>query len=591
MSKLDSGLRYLAGSSENDWSRLASTSAFSLDVAPVGAARARLLVEAVGGIEPLLAAGFRPRLRVGNVWTGDIAVDALESLESIAEVKRAEISWRLRPELNAACPEARVVEARVGPPECDGQGVIVGIIDSGIDYRHPSFRGPDGKSRILAIWDQRSMPLAGEKPPDGFDYGVEYVRTAIDAALASANPLSIVRHNDSPPFHGTHVAGIAAGNGEPGNPEAGGVRFVGVAPGAELVVVASPQHVASPDGSLGNSSELLEAVSYIVGFAERLERPVVVNLSQGGNLGPHDGTTLLEQGLANLVSGPGRVLVKSAGNEGTTGCHAAGELTPGGAQQLEIVVADDTTEVAVDLWYPGADRIALRVTPPEPAIDTTTFNAPLTDTVALSNGNVAFIDLDLDDPANGDNRIFVVLQPGSGGFVQRGTWTFHLLGTGAWHAWIQRGCGAHFGSSFANQQTTISIPGTTDAVIAVGSYVSNGLFTGTDLGTLSTFSSRGPTRDGRRAPALAAPGEELTAPQPGSRFGPRKGTSMSAPMVAGTVALMLQVSPLKTAIQIRRCLEDTARGDAQTGAVPNPDWGSGKLDAAAAVQRALNDDA
>jgi subtilisin family serine protease len=216
------------------------------------------------------------------------------------------------------------------------------------------------------------------------------------------------------------------------------------------------------------------------------------------------------------------------------------------------------------------------------------FTPPSTQTVTFSNGNEGFIDLDLAVPGNGDNRTFLVIRPGSGMTVQSGVWTVRLHGAtianGKWHAWIQRHSFARFQAPFVNAATTISIPGTSKAVITVGSYVSRAN-PGSVPGALSAFSSRGPTRDGRRAPTVAAPGEELTAPQPGPAFfGGLSGTSMAAPMVTGTVALMLQIDPAQTAADVARCLEQSARHDAQTGPAPNNAWGAGKLDAAAACR-------
>jgi subtilisin family serine protease len=171
--------------------------------------------------------------------------------------------------------------------------------------------------------------------------------------------------------------------------------------------------------------------------------------------------------------------------------------------------------------------------------------------------------------------------------VQSGVWTLQLRGTtitnGRWHAWIQRHSFSQFQPPFANNASTISIPGTSAAVITVGSYTSNAVNPGSVVGALSSFSSRGPTRDGRRAPTIAAPGEELTAAQPApAMFGGLSGTSMASPIVTGTVALMLHFNPAQTAVDIRTCLEQTARLDAQTGAAAGNQWGAGKLDAQAA---------
>jgi len=173
--------------------------------------------------------------------------------------------------------------------------------------------------------------------------------------------------------------------------------------------------------------------------------------------------------------------------------------------------------------------------------------------------------------------------------VQRGTWTRQLRGAtmadGRWHAWIQRHSFSRFQPPFASRDVTISIPGTSHSVITAGSYISSAVSAGAVAGVLSNFSSNGPTRDGRRAPTIAAPGEELTAAQPAPAFfGGLSGTSMAAPMVTGTAALMLEIDPAQTAADIKQCLEQSARLDAQTGPAAGNRWGAGKLDAQAACQ-------
>ena len=593
MAKLDPGLKYIAAASATDWADIALESAFGVDAAGAGPPRASILAEVEGSTAALEAVGLVIRTRIGNIVTGDIPVDSIDALGQMPGLKRAEVSRVLAPELDLALPEARVTPVHTGVPAHRGAGVIVGIIDSGIDYQHESFRDANGNSRILAIWDQRLRPGPGEANPAAFAYGVEYNQTAINAALAAPNPLLVVRHvdNETQGFHGTHVAGIAAGSGQPIAASGGALRFVGVAPEADLIVVANNRGRAQNERGLGDSADTLDAVQYILSLADALGRPVVINVSQGDNVGPHDGSSLLEVGMVGLITGAGHVLVKSAGNEGAQNRHAQGELTVNATQDVRLQVPNNTREVIVDIWYPGADRIGLRITPPGAgAAPTAAILPPFSGTVTLSNGNTAFVDADLNDPGNGDNRTFVILQPGSGVVVQPGFWTFQLTGatiaSGAWHAWIQRNSFAQFQPPFINRGSTISIPGTSPAVITAGAYVSNSAGSGAAVGTLADFSSRGPTRDGRRAPTLSAPGDELTAPQPAAQgsFGPKAGTSMAAPMIAGAVALMLEIDPAQTATDIRLCLENAARRDLQTGAAPGNDWGAGKLDVQACCQ-------
>jgi subtilisin family serine protease len=592
MAKLDPGLKYLAAASPDALGDLAAESAFGVDATTVGQPMARVLVETGEGTgEGLAALGFIPRTQAGAVLTGDLPIDRIPDLESVPGLIRAEVSRVLAPELDRALPASQVDAVHAGPPPRGGAGVLVGIIDSGIDYLHEGFLNADGSgTRILRIWDQRLLPKTGEHNPAGFNFGVEYTQADINAALALPNPLVKVRHLDIPPFHGTHVSGITAGNGQPVSASGGQVQFLGVAPEAELIVVANTRGRAQNERGLGDSADTLDAVNYILARASELGRPVAINQSQGDNIGPHDGTSLLEVGIASLIAGPSRVLVKSAGNEGRNNRHAQGALAANQTQDVKVAVGANMPSIVIDFWYPGADRIGLAITPPGAGAVKTPVMLPLfSNTVVLSNGNTAFVDADLNDPGNHDNRTFVVLEPGSGLTVQGGIWTFHLSGAsiadGRWHAWIQRNTVAQFQAPFVSRASTISIPGTSTAVITAGSFVSNGASTGSINGALSDFSSRGPTRDGRQAPTLAAPGEELTSCLPAAQgsFGGMSGTSMAAPMVTGVAALMLEKTPLATAVDIRACLEQSAVLDADTGPAPGNDWGAGKLDAQGAV--------
>jgi subtilisin family serine protease len=595
MATLDPGLKFLASVPTADLTDLAFASALGVEAAAGTTPSARVLVEVEnpGVADALKARGFVIRTQAGNVLSGEVPIESIQNLGAFPGLIRAEVSRVMAPEMDLARPEARVTPLHNAAPAQRGSGVVVGIIDTGIDYQHPSFRRADGTTRILAIWDQRLRAQPNEHAPAAFNYGVEYTRADIEAALASNSPLTIVRHADlADPdgnFHGTHVAGIAAGSGEPIAESGGVLRFTGVAPEAELIVVANTRGRSQNERGLGDSADTLDAVQYILRTAETAGRPVCINQSQGDNVGPHDGTSLLEVGIASLIAGPGQVMVKSAGNEGALNRHAQGTLPAGQSQDVRLQVPAGVGELMIDIWYAAADRIDLRVTPPgNGAVPTAVFAPPSTNNVTFSNGNDGFLDLDLAVPGNGDNRTFLVIRPGNGLTVQGGIWTLQLRGStitdGRWHAWIQRSSFSRFQPPFVTPDTTISIPGTSTAVITVGSYVSNAVGGGT-VGGLSVFSSRGPTRNGLRAPTIAAPGQQITAVQPSPVFfAGLSGTSMASPTVTGTVALMLEVDPMQTAADVRRCLEQTARRDAQTGTTPGNSWGAGKLDAEAACR-------
>lgn len=593
---LDSRLKFLQSRAEEGPAALAgleSTGRFALTTEGGRTPRVRVLLRLAEGHgaddlgELSQRTGLTVLVRAGDVVGGEIGVDRLAELDEAEAVGHVEASRPTLPELDAAVSETKADEVHSGPPGLRGAGVIVGVVDSGIDWRHGCFQDPTGRTRVLRIWDQNLNPTAGESSPEPFGHGVEYQRSTIDDALRAPNPMSIVRHMDDSDGHGTHVAGIAAGDGSPAGNGRPGFTFVGVAPEADLVVVANRVTTEA----LGDSAGTLEAVAYIFEVAESLGRPAVVNISQGDNLGPHDGSSLLERGIDNLLNAPGRALVKSAGNAANAGVHATGQVSEGGSDVVQFSVpVDDDTADTLDIWYSAADRLSLRITSPDGTADMEIDPGATVTDLDLPGGNKAFVDSVVHHPQNGDNRIYVQLSPGNQTAIRPGTWNLTLTGrtvpdSGRWHAWVERGrtvpqfIGAH-----REDAVTISVPGTSRKVVTAASYITKGA----GRGSLSTFSSRGPTRDGRHAPTLSAPGQAITSARVGAagpdQYQPMSGTSMAAPHLAGVCALMLQSSPTLAQDDLVLLLTSSARLDPFTGEATGNDWGAGKVDAAAAVR-------
>ncbi len=548
-------------------------------------AEVTVLVQYSGDPDVLSATGLTVRTIAGDVVTGTIALADVAALAEVAEIERVEAARAMHPELDLSLPETRATLVHTGPPGRRGAGVIVGICDSGCDFTHPSFRRSDGTSRILLLWDQGLTRTGSETSPAGFGYGVEYSNAQINAALATATPFTSVRHRD-PGGHGTHVAGIAAGDGSaPGEGRPGGT-FIGVAPEADLIVVANASNGRE---GLGTSASTLDAVNYIFQRAGTLSRPCVVNMSLGDNLGPHDGTSLLERGLDNLLGGPGRAFVKSAGNAGAAACHAQGSVTASATVDVRFnQPAGDNGANQIDLWYRGGDTFRVSIVDPAGNV-VGPVNVGSAQNFTLPGGNTVRIDHRNNDAFNGDRRAFMTFAPGAMGTMRAGNWAIRLFSVasptgGRFDAWIQRGTVVPtFLAPHESNARTISTPGTAREVITAANYVTRGA----GVGSLASSSSRGPTRDGRAAPTIAAPGMmivsadgESTSGDPYLQMG---GTSMSAPHVTGTIALMLQKNKDRTQAQLKQCLESSARTDAQTGPVPNTAWGAGKLDAKAAV--------
>jgi subtilisin family serine protease len=589
MSKIDPRLKFLRKQTPEDLVYFEATGRFAVEAAEVPSPKITVLIQFTGDIEDIKEKGFETRTVAGNVASGLIELERLDDIASLDAVIKIESSRPLTSELDKSVPEIRADLVHSEPPGFKGSGVIVGIIDTGIHYPHECFRNEDGTSRILAIWDQYLTAVGTETPPAGYDYGVEYTKTEIDNALASADPSSVVRHYDHDLFggHGTHVAGIAAGNGSAVGNGDPAFTYVGVAPEADIIVVAN--HIKTE--ALGDSVGTLDAVNYIFEKAASLGKPVVINQSQGDNLGSHDGTSLLELGFDNLIVGAGKSFVKSAGNAANDDIHAHGSVSAGGTEEVQFVVpVDDKDPDTIDIWYSGQDQLGISIKDPgghvSPVVN------PGTDvSLNLANGNSVFIDSVLHDPVNNDNRIYIQLERGTQPAIEQGTWCFSLSGItvtdGHFHAWIERGDPIpHFIGPHLDNTCTISIPGTSNKVITVASYRTSGL----NIGDISNFSSIGPTRDGREKPEIAAPGQRIkSAKSRGSgddQYRLKSGTSMAAPHVAGAIALMLQQDGSLTQTQIKDRLTTTARSDAFTGPIPNNTWGYGKLDSKGAFNNA-----
>ena len=626
--KLDARARMLVATQQ----ALGKNTAFPLDVlpsAPVTRRDGRALVDVMalldGGASTaaLEALGATVQLRTGDIVALRVPLDRLEMLAARAEVRRIETGDRMYPTMAVSRADIRadLVHAGVGlPGPIMGEGVVVGVLDSGLDVTHPDFFD-EGGSRVQYLLEYK----------DG-GTEAEWTKAQIDANPAAVSE----RDGNGAGGHGTHVTGTAAGGGRADAAQRG------IAPKADIVFVKGIRDAGSSGGF--SSNDVVAGVQYIFSRATALGKPAVVNLSLGSNGGPLDGTTLQERSLSSLV-GPGRIIVASAGNEGFDLIHAGGTTSTSQPSQT-LLLPDTMSTTQVDVWYEQgavteASLIAYSVTggtinkvwqspwmpvgsghanwqPVEPGERTLAeyaIDASQTRDSFNGDGNVTFF---LRSTATDDAGDYVW------GIVTRGTRADRL------DMWANGGIFYNAPLGFAgltempgNTDQTVDRPSTADKVISVASYVTTNAWTDIDgnrwesrmpnpdrqgepvqptLGQRSYFSSMGPRRDGRAKPDIAAPGERIFSAfsshldenvgyarsglLAGGRYQGLQGTSMASPHVTGVVALMLQVNPALDYGDVLDVLRSTARTDLTTGTPAGAPWGAGRVDALAAVQEA-----
>jgi subtilisin family serine protease len=269
---------------------------------------------------------------VDTIYSVTLPISSLETLAVLPDVEFVEAPRFLYPMLSTSIPETRADQLHQPPLGLTGDGVAVGIIDFGLDYTLDDFIASDGTTRVAFLWDQSLDAVEGEHAPAGFGYGVEYDADDITAALAAPDPFAVVRHRPADASHGTHVAGIAAGNGRAGDGQFPAGQFVGAAPGATIIFVQP--HTIDAQTTFTDSTRVAEAISYVFAKATELGLPCVVNMSLGQNGGSHDGESIVERAIDRLLEQPGRAFVLAAGNEHIWRDHASGQIAHGDVTTL-----------------------------------------------------------------------------------------------------------------------------------------------------------------------------------------------------------------------------------------------------------------
>ena len=458
--------------------------------------------------------------------------------------------------------------------ELTGRGVLLGFVDTGIDYTLPIFRYEDGTSKIRSIYDQT---VAGT-PPQGHYIGTEYTYEQINKALAAPNPAEIVPQKDID-GHGTFLASVAAGRslGD----------FTSAAPDAELIVVkaktARPYYIkryAIPKDQQNafESSAVMDGVEYILEQAEALKRPVVICIGLGTNLGSHDGFSILEEYFSGISSFKGVCICTAAGNECQARHHTQGTIaTQGGYSNIDIKVGEDGGDVYLSVWNNASDRMSVAVRSP---------TGEVFGRVAARSGVVleqklvlepSTISLEFHFPVEGSSGQLTIVKILS---ATPGIWTVTMYGDiilgGVYNAWLPLTGFVSPEIEFlsANPYTTVTVPSTMFGGINCGAYdhTNNSLY---------AQSSWGPTRIQFQAPDIISPGVDVGGYYPTGQ-GVMSGTSVAAAITAGACALMLQwgvVMGNDVAMSTYQIKAYLIRGCNRNEAMiyPNSQWGYGTL--------------
>lgn len=455
-----------------------------------------------------------------------------------------------------------------------GQSVLIGIVDTGIDYTHSAFLHADRTSRIISIWDQ---VIQEGNPPEGFNYGTEYVQEQINNALQTENPLSYVPSVDDN-GHGTFLSGIAAGNTNLSE------NFSGVAPDSELVVVKLKpakaylkEYFRIPgEEVVYQENDIMLALSYLISVSRSLQRPISICIGVGTSQGAHDQYGILTTYMTNVANLGGVAISVAAGNEGNAMHHYYGENINDEYDTVELRVGPNEYGFSMELWGNAPNTFSIDILSPTgeyiPRIPARIGESR--EIRFIFEETIINIDYYLIESQTGDQLIHMrFLHP------TEGLWRFRVYARGdlelSYHIWLPISNFISESTFFTEPESTVTItaPGNTSGAMTVTAY---------DITNNSLYprSSRGFSRRGTINPDFAAPGVNLIGPIPNNSYGSMSGTSVAAAHNTGLSALLLEwgvslgnITTLAS-IEIKNLL---IRGATRspTEIYPNTNWGYG----------------
>lgn len=552
--------------------------------------------------------GVTPIAENANTATVRLTLDALQRLAKQQGVEYIQITSGATQMLNLARQEAGTDQIHKGtdlPQAYTGEGVVVGVVDAGFDYMHAAFRRPaDGALRIKRVWEQGATTLDGASAPAKYGYGIE---------LNTPELIEKAQGDSDSNSHGTHVAAIAAGSDAYKDG-----AYVGNAPDADIVLVAL-------DLNASTNADISNAVQYIFDYADEVGKPCVVNLSLGNQDGPHDGTSTFDT-MTDAMQGPGRLIVGAAGNHRTDAFHIDHTFATADAAPLRTFVkykvapsnsvsggtieiwgekgVDFTVDIAAYSTFNKKDARSTTVYPAEGVTDVdfgkyATGTWKVASEVSPLNGKPHVVLTSALTSIRNNYAIALTVTPKTAGRV-------NIWSDNTYLALESRDIEG-FSAPDAASSTLCEIGGTGKRILTVGSYTTRNEYTTNGgqqatlqetVGDLSSFSSYGPTVDGRMKPNITAPGCFIISAVSNNdasgnlmyaeynenfgrynQYGYMQGTSMASPFVAGIVATWLQAYPQLTPEQLHEIVQNTARKDSFTATAPDSNWGYGKINA------------
>ena len=593
------------------------------------------VVNAASVQQQLDALGATVGTKAGNIWTVQVPFNVVPSFCQMNGISYIQMDEPVRPNLDIARKTTRVDSVQKGinlPMKYSGKGVVVGVIDFGFDYNHPTFYDTLHTGyRIKRVWELNSTGT----PPAGYTYGNEITDSVLIKAQGTDN---------SKQTHGTWVAGMAAGSGFGSN--AANARFRGMAYEADLVLVGVRRDSIEQQWLQGSFTDFLDGINYIFNYATSVGKPCVVNISWGSHSGPHDGSTLFNQACNNLT-GPGKLLVMSAGNEGEEKIHLSKTFTSTDTVLSSFLTFSSNVykRTWVDVWGDAGKTFCGKVTlySKNSAGNTTHFTCIddnlHNDTLISANGLdtcwVQFITSSAE--SNGKPRMIIDIYSKATDSIN-----VEVKGTNGtinvWDEYYYYGYTYRYQSAFSNLGkswavtgnviSTVSDMGAGDSVLLVGAYASKSAWVDINghgwnynsyvlPNRLVPFSSRGPLIGGKIKPDITAPGLTIATSVSSydtsyTAIGSNKastisayvdptlnktfyysefiGTSASAPAASGIAALLLQAKPTLGPTEFNNVIATTAIKDLITGAIPpagNNNWGHGKINAYGAIRKIL----